>query len=344
MQMKTGIILDDIFLEHDPGLFHPERRERLVSIQEGLATYANREKLRRLTSRKASEDELLLVHSSSHIRKVSQTSGRSSTRLDPDTSTSAHSYEAALHAAGSLPVLIDALFEKEIQNGFALVRPPGHHAEPDRAMGFCLFNNIAIGAAYALKKHGLERVLVLDFDVHHGNGTQRAFYDRNDVLFISTHQYPLYPGTGDLSELGDKAGLGYTLNFPLPAGTGDPTYNSIYKQIIYPVSKAFAPQLVLVSAGYDAYVSDPLAGMAMTPEGFAGLTQTIVRLAHETCAGKLVFILEGGYHLDGLRSSTLRTLDFLSGQEQRVMEWPPTPQFESILDRTRQTFGHFWKF
>ncbi len=342
--MKTGIILDDIFLEHDPGPFHPERCERLVSIQSGLATYANHEKLRRLTSRAATKDELLLVHSSSHIQKVSLTSGRSSTQLDPDTSTSARSYEAALSAAGSLPVLIDALFQGQIQNGFAFVRPPGHHAEPDCAMGFCLFNNIAVGAAYALEKHGLKRVLVLDFDVHHGNGTQRAFYDRSDVLFISTHQYPLYPGTGDLSELGESAGLGYTLNFPLPAGTGDPTYNSIFRQIIHPVSKAFAPQLVLVSAGYDAYASDPLAGMAMTPEGFAGLTQTIVRLAHETCGGKLAFILEGGYHLDGLRTSILRTLDLLSGQDQRVMEWPPTPQFEVVLSQTRKAFGHFWKF
>ena len=342
--MKTGIILDNIFLEHDPGPFHPERRERLVSIQKGLASYAKKEKLLSLASRAATKDDLLLVHSSSHIQKVSLTSGRGSTQLDPDTSTSARSYEAALHAAGSLPVLIDALFEGEIQNGFAFVRPPGHHAEPDRAMGFCLFNNVAVAAAYALKKHGLKRVLVLDFDVHHGNGTQRAFYDRNEVLFISTHQYPLYPGSGDFSEMGEKAGLGYTLNFPLPAGTGDPTYNLIFRQIVFPVSKAFAPQLVLVSAGYDAYVSDPLAGMAMTPDGFAGLTQTIVRLANETCSGRLAFILEGGYHLEGLRDCILRTLDCLGNQDQRVMEWPRTPQFETVLSRSRRVFGDFWKF
>jgi acetoin utilization deacetylase AcuC-like enzyme len=249
-----------------------------------------------------------------------------------------------LHAAGSLPVLIDALFRGEIQNGFALVRPPGHHAESDRAMGFCLFNNVAIGAAYALKKYALSRVLVLDFDVHHGNGTQHAFAGRNDVLYVSIHQHPLYPGTGDFSEIGHGAGMGFTINLPLPAGSNDSTYNMIFEQIIFPISNAYAPQLVLVSAGFDAYLDDPLAGMAVTPEGFAGLAKTIVRLAQDNCAGKVAFVLEGGYHLEGLRNCTLRTLDVLTGQDRHSIQWTGTPSFETTLSRSRRAFGHFWKF
>ena len=342
--MRTGIILEEIFLEHNSGPYHPERKERLVTIQEGLENYRNRKSLLKLASRESTEEELLRVHSPSHVQKIRLTAGRNSTQLDPDTATSARSYEAALHAAGSLPVLIDALIHGEIQNGFAFVRPPGHHAEIDHAMGFCLFNNVAIGAAYALEKYGLKRVLVLDFDVHHGNGTQRAYYDRNDVLFISTHQYPLFPGTGDFNEVGENSGQGYTLNFPLPAGTDDPTYNSIFQQIIFPVSLAFAPQLVLVSAGYDAYIGDPLAGMAMTEAGFVGLTHTIVRLAQETSNGKLAFILEGGYHLAGLRSSVLRTLDVLTGEDKHVIDWPRTSLYETVLSKARKTFGDFWKF
>jgi acetoin utilization deacetylase AcuC-like enzyme len=341
---KTGIILDEIFLEHNPIPFHPERKERLISIQEGFESYAHRGQLRKLASRAATTEELLWIHTPSLVKKISQTSGHSLTYLDPDTATCSRSYKAALHAAGSLPVLIDALFRGEIQNGFAFVRPPGHHAESDRAMGFCLFNNVAIGAAYALKKYALSRVLVLDFDVHHGNGTQQAFFSRNDVLYVSTHQHPLYPGSGDFSEIGHEAGRGLTINLPLPAGSNDCTYNMVFEQIIFPISYAYAPQLVLVSAGFDAYLDDPLAGMALTPEGFAGLTRTIMRLAQDKCAGKLAFVLEGGYHLEGLRNCVLRTMDVLTGHDRHSIPWSMTPSFETTLIRSRKSFGHFWKF
>ena len=228
--MKTGIIQDDLFLQHDTGTFHPERKERLISIKEGLRAYPHRDKLLQLKPRLASEAELQLIHPPSYIRNIQATAGKPSTQLDPDTVASAMSYEVARYAVGSLLALIDAVFAGEIANGFAFVRPPGHHAKPDRPMGFCLFSNAAIGAAYALQKYKLSKVLVVDFDVHHGNGTQKAFYQRSDVLYVSTHQFPLYPGTGDFPEIGSGAGAGFTVNFPLPARTGDATYNLIFEK------------------------------------------------------------------------------------------------------------------
>ncbi|MFN8008019.1 MAG: histone deacetylase, partial [Terriglobia bacterium] len=215
--MTTGIIQDDLFLLHDTGHYHPERKERLITIREGLRAYPHQDQLARLAPRPAAESELALIHPTSYIRRIEQTSGIAHTQLDSDTIASAESYSVALHAVGSVLVLIDALQAGEIANGFAFVRPPGHHAEPEQCMGFCLFNNVAVGAAYALEKHKLSKVLIIDFDVHHGNGTQKAFYHRPEVLFISTHQFPLYPGTGAFSERGEGRGHGFTLNFPLPA-------------------------------------------------------------------------------------------------------------------------------
>src|SRR5262245_49441527 len=290
--MKTGIILDDLFLQHDTGTFHPERKERLLSIKEGLRTYQHQDSLLRLKPRLASESELELIHPPSYIRHIQATAGKPSSQLDPDTVTSSMSYEVARYAAGSLLALIDAVFAGEIGNGFAFTRPPGHHAEPERVMGFCLFSNAAIGAAYALQKYKLSRVLVVDFDVHHGNGTQKAFYHRRDVLYVSTHQFPHYPGTGDFPEIGAGAGAGFTVNFPLPARTGDATYNLIFEKVLVPIAEAYRPDLVLVSAGYDAHVDDPLAGMEVTPDGFSGISQTIVSLAEKLCGGKVVFVLE----------------------------------------------------
>lgn len=342
--LKTGIIQDDLFLEHDTGTFHPERKERLISIHEGLQSYPRSSQLVRFKPRMASAEELQLIHTAAHIRRIQQTSGRPSVQLDPDTVAGSKSYEVARYAAGSLLQLIDALFEGEIQNGFAFVRPPGHHAEPDRAMGFCLFNNAAIGAAYALTKYKLPRVLVVDFDVHHGNGTQKAFYSRNDVLYISTHQWPLYPGTGDFPELGEGAGRGFTVNFPLPSGSDDATYQLLFERILVPIGRHYRPDLLLVSAGYDAYVEDPLAGMEVTPEGFGCISQSLVTLAGEVCQGKVVFLLEGGYHLRGLQKSVLRSLDVLTGHSPPQTSREPTPTFESILEKSRWVFGPYWKF
>ena len=342
--MKTGIIQDDLFLQHDTGTFHPERKERLISIREGLRSYPRRDKLLQLKPRLASETELRLIHPSSYIRNIQATDGKPSTQLDPDTVASAMSYEVARYAAGSLLALIDAVFAGEIANGFAFVRPPGHHAEPDRPMGFCLFSNAAIGAAYALQKYKLSKVLVIDFDVHHGNGTQEAFYESSNVLYVSTHQFPLYPGTGDFPEIGRGAGAGYTVNFPLPARTGDATYNLIFDNAVVPIAESYRPDFLLVSAGYDAHIDDPLAGMEVSPEGFGGISQTLVRLAEKLCAGKVVFLLEGGYDLKGLRESALKSLDVLTGQHSQTPSWTPDAAFDAVLEKSRRSLGGYWKF
>jgi acetoin utilization deacetylase AcuC-like enzyme len=342
--MKTGIIQDDLFLEHDTGPYHPECKERLLSIRKGLSTYSHSSQLLGLDSRPATEQELRLIHAPRHIEKVRLTSGQSYNQLDPDTVTSARSYDAALHAVGSVLVLIDSLFSGQIQNGFAFVRPPGHHAEPGKAMGFCLFNNVAIGGAYALEKHKLDRVSIIDFDVHHGNGTQEAFYTRKDVLYISTHQFPLYPGTGDFPEVGAGTGEGYTVNIPLMAGADDHAYNLVYESIIGPICEAYKPQLMLVSAGFDAYTEDPLAGMNVTPEGFAGIAKTLHSLANKHCDGKIIFVLEGGYHLLGLQLSVLRVLDEVTRHGGPKQEWRPKPSFQVVLEKSRSQFHPFWKF
>jgi acetoin utilization deacetylase AcuC-like enzyme len=342
--MKTGIIQDDLFLQHDTGTFHPERKERLISIKEGLRSYLHRDKLVQLKPRLASEAELQLIHPPSYIRNIQATSGKSSTQLDPDTVASAMSYEVARYAVGGLLTLIDAVFAGEIGNGFAFVRPPGHHAEPDRSMGFCLFSNAAIGAAYALQKYKLSKVLVVDFDVHHGNGTQKAFYQRKDVLYVSTHQFPLYPGTGDFAEIGSGAGTGFTVNFPLPARTGDATYNLIFEKVVVPIAESYRPDFVLVSAGYDAHIDDPLAGMEVSAEGFGAISQTLVTLAEKLCGGKVVFLLEGGYHLKGLKESALKSLDVLTGHRNQTPPWNADVTFDVVLEKSRKVLGSYWKF
>lgn len=342
--MKTGILWDDLFLKHDTGPAHPESKERLLSIRQGLNSYPHLQDLKRLDPRPATEAELRLVHSAAHIGAIQRTTAKPVTYLDPDTAVCEASYEVALHAVGGVLQMIESLMSGEIDNGFAFVRPPGHHAEPERAMGFCLFGNVALGAAYALKRFGLERILVVDFDVHHGNGTQKTFYHRRDVLFISTHQFPLFPGTGAFPEVGSDSGRGFTLNFPLPAGTGDVTYDGIFDKIILPVAKSYRPQLMLVSAGFDAYREDPLAGMRVTPAGFASMARHLKALADTVCQGRMLLVLEGGYHLEGLQESVLRVLDQLCGHPGPVPPPGRSDLFEALLARARTQFGDWWKF
>ena len=342
--MKTGILWDDLFLKHDTGAAHPESKERLLSIRRGLDSYPHLEDLKRLGLRPATETELRLVHPAAHIRAIQQSAGRPFNYLDPDTAVCEDSYEVAIHAVGGILQMIESLMSGEIDNGFAFVRPPGHHAEPERAMGFCLFGNVALGAAHTLKRFGLERVLVVDFDVHHGNGTQKTFYHRRDVLFISTHQFPLFPGTGAFPEIGRDSGKGFTLNFPLPAGTGDATYGLLFDKIITPVAKAYRPQLMLVSAGFDAYMQDPLAGMRVTPTGFASMARHLKILADTVCQGRMVLVLEGGYHLEGLQECVLRVLDQLCGHPGPVSPPGRSKLFEAVLSRARTHFGDHWTF
>ena len=342
--MKTGILWDDLFLQHDTGPAHPESKERLLSIRQGLESYPHLNDLKTLGSRPATEQELGLVHPAAYIRAIQQTSAKPFSQLDPDTAVCEASYEVAIHAVGGILHMIESLMSAEFDNGFALVRPPGHHAEPERAMGFCLFSNLALGAAHALKHFGLKRILIVDFDVHHGNGTQKTFYDREDVLFISTHQYPLFPGTGDFPEIGTSSGRGFTLNFPLPAGTEDSTYRLLFEKIVLPVAEAYRPELILVSAGFDAYIEDPLAGMRVTPAGFSSIAHHLKTLADKVCRGKMILVLEGGYHLQGLQESVLRVLDELCGHPGSLRPPDPTDLFEAVLARARRQFGPYWKF
>ncbi len=246
----------------------------------------------------------------SHIRDVAQRGGG---WLDVDTVMSPDSYQAAIYAAGGAIRASEAVMNGEVGSAFALVRPPGHHATSQRAMGFCLFNNVAIAAKYALAKYKLDRVIIIDFDVHHGNGTQAAFYDNPQVLYVSTHEYPFYPGTGGIEETGSGAGKGTTINIPLPAGCGDGEYLQVFEQIIVPAARRFNPQFIIASAGYDLHWADEIALMQVSTNGFSQMVKIIKGLADELCSGRLVFSLEGGYHLRALAYSVKATLDVLLG-------------------------------
>ena len=258
-----------------------------------------------LTPEPADLDAILTVHAPHVVDLVQRAARQGGAWLDPDTYVSADSYEVALLAAGGACRAVDAVMTGEAPRAFAFVRPPGHHAEPDRSMGFCLFNNIAIAAEHALNAHGLERVAIVDWDVHHGNGTQAAFWRRPDVLFISLHQYPFYPGSGSASERGAGAGEGYTLNIPLPAGSNDEVYLTRFTDTVVPALHAFAPQLILVSAGFDAHADDPLAMMRVTTDAFADWARLLKDAATDLCDGRLVLVLEGGYNLRALGESVV---------------------------------------
>jgi acetoin utilization deacetylase AcuC-like enzyme len=263
--------------------------------------------------RPATTQELSLVHEKQHIIRIRDMAQKGGGWLNGDTIMSADSFEAALYAVGGAIRATEAVMDEEVASTFALLRPPGHHATLEGAMGFCLFNNVAITAKYAINKYKLERILVIDFDVHHGNGTQDTFYNDPRVLYISTHQYPHYPGTGGIDETGGGQGAGTTLNIPLPAGCGDSEYLKVFREIIIPAAGHFEPQLVLVSAGYDAHWADELAMMEMTVAGFTRMVRVIKEMADKLCSGRLVFSLEGGYNLVGLSSSVRATLGVLLG-------------------------------
>ncbi|MBC8264075.1 MAG: histone deacetylase [Anaerolineales bacterium] len=279
----------------------------------------NRGVLPRLVAAKAtpiSTERLTRNHSQRYIDTVRQVAERGGAHLDLDTYMSSRSYEAAMMAAGGLVNAVEAVLEGKVDNAFALVRPPGHHAEESRGMGFCLFNNVAVAARYALEEKGLERVLIVDFDVHHGNGTQDAFYDESCVLFFSTHQYPHYPGTGNWREIGRGAGEGYTANVPLPGGVGDEGFGLIFDEFLYPLAERYRPQLILVSAGYDSHWADPLAAMQLSITGYTHLARRLKAMADQLCQGRLVFTLEGGYELEVLAYAVLNTFHVLLGDEE----------------------------
>ena len=308
---RTGILRDESYLKHSMGALHPENPRRLRVLYDMLDSEAFRGRFVQIGARPASRGELERVHAPSYLDRLAATSGRRSSYLDPDTSACAESWNAARRAAGGLCEAVDAVTSGTVRNAFALVRPPGHHAEEGRAKGFCLLNNLAVAALHARKALGLSRVLIVDWDLHHGNGTQNTFLDDPSVLYLSTHQYPFYPGSGALDETGEGAGRGYTVNIPLSSGCRDGEYAALFERIVRPVSLAFRPDLVLVSAGMDIHSADPLGAMGVTPQGFAALTRVLMEIAGASCGGKLVLALEGGYDLEGLRDSVRAVLDEL---------------------------------
>ncbi|RZN16138.1 MAG: histone deacetylase [Methanosarcinales archaeon] len=294
---RTGIVYHPDYQLHNTA-GHPERAERVVAIMDKLESL---EGLVNVSPWKATETELGYVHTSSHIRHVQEYSWKG-IPLDMDTPVCSDSYAVALLAAGGVMAGVDAVVGGNVKNVFAVVRPPGHHATPDHAMGFCLFNNVAIAARHA-QKNGLSRVLIVDWDVHHGNGTQDTFYSDLSVLYFSTHQYLHYPGSGSVSEVGNGDGEGYTVNVPLPAGCTDPDYRHAFEQILIPIAEEFNPDIILVSSGQDAAEREPLAGMNLSVGGFGMLSDIVVDLSMRLCEGRMVASLEGGYDLDTLADS-----------------------------------------
>ncbi len=337
--MTTAIVTDERYLIHtDPT--HVERAERLLSIQRALDTSGVRAMVQQLTPRPATQDELLAVHTTDHVDTINRYAVRGGGYIDTDTYMVEGTLEAAYLAAGGAITAVAAVLEGTAPNAFAFVRPPGHHATPDRAMGFCLFNNIAVAARAALQQFGLARVAIVDYDVHHGNGTQDIFYGDGQVLFCSTHAAPYYPGTGRVDEIGTGDGAGATLNVPMPYGVGDVGYQRVFEQVIMPALHRFQPQLILVSAGYDAHWSDPIGPMVVSVQGFASMTKMLADAAGELCDGRIVLVLEGGYNLEAVGASALASLQVLLGQTPAPGEMgritAPEPELTRLIATLQQ--------
>jgi len=336
--VTTGLVSDERFHRHRAPYEHPEHPGRLQAIESRLEGEGLTARCSRVAAREARRDELGRIHTARHIEAIERTAGDGYRQLDPDTYTSPDSAAAAKLAAGALIDLTDEVAAGRLRNGLALVRPPGHHAEADAAMGFCLFNNVAIAAA-AARAGGTERVLIVDWDLHHGNGTQRSFWDDPSVLYFSTHQFPFYPGTGGIGEVGGSAARGRTVNVPWPGGMGDAEYLAAFRHVLLPIARRFAPDLVLVSCGFDASAGDPLGSMRVSPEGFAGMTAELRSLAD----GRLVLALEGGYDLEAISRDAEACLRVLLGEPAPAAEERPvSPVAERVIEAVLETQRPYW--
>jgi len=342
---RVGIVRDPVYLEHKNSDYHPETPLRLSSIYAMLDKDMG-DAVTCIPPRPATHEEIGWVHFQSYINQIAASAGKYA-RFDPDTGASPKTYEAALMAAGGAIEAVDAVMAEKVDIALALVRPPGHHAERNRAMGFCIFNNVAIAAEHAMRVHGLERILIVDWDLHHGNGTANHFWTSNKVMYQSTHQYPFYPGSGDFSEKGGDDGVGFTINVPMPAGCGDGEYLAVVEKVLVPVAYEFKPELLLMSAGFDIYEHDPLGGMKVTPDGFVLLNMALLEIAKKCCNGRTVVTLEGGYHIEGETLCLKRILEMM-------LEWPnavrpPMPKpsrlslAETLVEKAKWGQKQYWK-
>ena len=326
--LPTGFVYHSDYLKHNAGRGHPERPARLQAITRSLKNSPRWTSLIRIEPLPADETWVLQIHRPQYLRQLERAAANAPTALDPDTTVSSDSYRVALLATGGALAAVDAIMDGRIRNAFVASRPPGHHAFPDRATGFCLINHIAVATRYVQKKYGLRRVLIIDWDVHHGNATQDFFYSDASVLYFSTHQYPYYPGTGSRDERGSGPGLGTNINVPLPAGAGDAEVVHAFETQLVPAAAVFKPEFVLISAGFDSHVGDPLAQFEITTDGFVELTKIAMRIADLFAEGRLVSILEGGYNLVNLVSAANAHVSALAG----------APALQSnAQDRTRKT-------
>ncbi len=341
MTADVLLLSDDAMVDHDAGPGHPERPGRLeavcrilrANVVPGTVWAVPTPARARLLER---------VHAPGYVDQLDELRGKSA-RLDADTAVSPGSVAAARLAAGATLDAVTAVVRGTARRAFALVRPPGHHAEFDHAMGFCLFNNIAVAAAHARGELGCDRVLVVDWDVHHGNGTQHAFFDSPDVLFFSTHQSPFWPGTGDLHEIGADAGIGFTINVPLPIGCDDGAYRAVFDELLVPVVDHFEPDVILVSAGFDADTRDPIGGMTMTAAGFGALCGVVCDLADRHCDGRLVLVLEGGYDLQALADGTHACVEVMAGATPPEVAAAPG-RAAQVIDQVRVVHRGLWPF
>jgi acetoin utilization deacetylase AcuC-like enzyme len=332
---------DALFDEHVSPPGHPERPERLAAARQGVGDAAIAQAARRLDARDASLDEMVRVHSAEYVDALSRIEGKSG-NLDADTFFSPRSYAAARRATGAALALADALLDGSADYGFGLMRPPGHHARPGQSMGFCMINHVAVAAQHALAR-GARKVVILDWDVHHGNGTEEIFEGRPDVLYISLHQSPQYPGTGAVGDVGFEAGKGFTVNLPLAAGADNAVYAAAFERVVLPIIELYGPDLTLVSAGYDAHRRDPLGGMQLDGRGYAWMTRRLLDSVRRGPNHRIGFLLEGGYDLQGLRESVSHTLDALADTSALEAFGDPSPLHAAQIAAAQRTQTRFWK-
>jgi acetoin utilization deacetylase AcuC-like enzyme len=307
------IVRDERYTQHLEGIPHLESPKRIKAIHSVVDDPSLQGRWRDIQPRESSPEELAWVHTADYIARVAGSAGKPLTSFDLDTQATAKSYDVARLCVGGVFSLLDGIWQGKGKRGFACVRPPGHHAEPDKAMGFCLFNNIALGAEYLRKRYSVRKIMIVDIDLHHGNGTQKAFYQTDEVLFVSMHHFPSYPGTGNFGEVGSGRGEGYTVNIHLSKGLGDEDFGRVLYFLVNPLVHAFQPEIILVSCGFDLYLHDRLGAMRVTPEGYGLMTFFLLGMAEKVCEGRIAFVMEGGYSLRGIRECGLRVMQELCG-------------------------------